>query len=360
LRGHAIAATTFFVAARSGIRLESQIVRPALALARERGLDVGDLVRRHGLPSDAADARQISVPLDALRALLLDLGQALDEPHLGLVLAARAEPGTWDLLEYTCHAAPNIREAMRRLARYVRLANDRVDVRFQEGGDGLPPGWASIAQSLPGSADAVAPAANELFVAVILRKCRELSHCRLVPRRVLLAHSAPPSRQRLSAELGTDDIRFDQARNALVVDETFLGTPLTTHDAPLSAILERYASRELEGAQGRPIFVMTVRDRIRERLPEGRPTLESVARALGLTARTLQRRLADEGTSFGAELEGVREDLARLYVADDRRTLCEVAYLLGYSDLSTFVRAFRRWTQMTPARFRLTRSDTRK
>src|SRR4029079_12500683 len=91
------------------------------------------------------------------------------------------------------------------------------------------------------------------------------------------------------------------------------------------------------------------RERVRAPLCEGPPSLAAVAASLRTSRRTLQRRLADEGVSFADLVDDVRRALAEDYVRDPRRPLGEVAYLLGYAELSPFLRAFKRWTGRTPA-----------
>jgi AraC-like DNA-binding protein len=95
-----------------------------------------------------------------------------------------------------------------------------------------------------------------------------------------------------------------------------------------------------------------VRQQLVERLRDGEPEQGAVARPLGLSERTLQRRLRDEGTTFGALVDDVRLELARMYLGDPELAIFEVAFLLGYSEPSAFNRAFRRWTGASPSEHR--------
>jgi len=83
-------------------------------------------------------------------------------------------------------------------------------------------------------------------------------------------------------------------------------------------------------------------------LPDGAPSKTATARKLGMSARTLQRHLAGEGTSFKDLLDGARVDLARTYVAERRLSVTEIAFVLGFADTSAFSRAFKRWTGASP------------
>jgi AraC-like DNA-binding protein len=99
---------------------------------------------------------------------------------------------------------------------------------------------------------------------------------------------------------------------------------------------------------------MQVKAKLTEMLPSGRVGARQVAEALHVSVRSLQRKLADKGTSFAQLLEDTRRELARQYVSNSRLSVGEITYLLGFSDPANFTRAFRRWTGQSPSAFRQT------
>lgn len=138
-----------------------------------------------------------------------------------------------------------------------------------------------------------------------------------------------------------------------VLDAAVLRRPVPAADAELSRIVTAHADGLLERL-GSPAASWS--DRVRRALLQGldgeRATLPAVARQLGLSERSLQRRLRDEGTGFAPLLDAVRHELALRWVGEGRLALGEVAYLLGFSEPSAFHRAFRRWTGTTPQAMR--------
>jgi AraC-like DNA-binding protein len=100
--------------------------------------------------------------------------------------------------------------------------------------------------------------------------------------------------------------------------------------------------------------VYRIRDEVRRAVETGKPELGAVARALGMSTRTVQRRLRVEGTSFHGVVANVREELARNYLTNHTLTLVQVSVLLGFSEASAFTRAFKRWTGSPPSRWRAT------
>lgn len=153
--------------------------------------------------------------------------------------------------------------------------------------------------------------------------------------------------------LGTDRLEFDRERNGIELPRAALAAPLSTHDPALLALLDRQAEAALALRGSSSRFVGALRQRIRDRLRDGPPTLEEAARALAMSPRTLQRRLAeDEGTSWNVLVDEVRKELAVRWVEEGARPLGEIAFLLGYSELSAFLRALKRWTGRSASELR--------
>jgi len=128
--------------------------------------------------------------------------------------------------------------------------------------------------------------------------------------------------------------------------------PFVTRNAELLAMLAPQFEEELKLENGDVNFVERVRMAIQEKLTGRRPTIDDIADALHISSRTLQRRLQDEGFSFQRVLEEARHQLACHYLNNSVLELNEAAYLLGYGDANSFVRAFRTWEGIPPARWR--------
>ncbi len=124
-------------------------------------------------------------------------------------------------------------------------------------------------------------------------------------------------------------------------------------DEYLNELLRRYAEDALARKPRKRLAVRSkVEDILPELLPHGGATVSEVARRLGMSSRTLSRKLAHEGTSFAEILEQLRAALAKRYIGDETLPVSEIAWLLGYREVSSLTHAFERWTGMTPRRFR--------
>jgi AraC-like DNA-binding protein len=141
-------------------------------------------------------------------------------------------------------------------------------------------------------------------------------------------------------------------QNAIVFRAADAERPFVTRNAELLAMLAPQFEEELRQESKDENFLERVRIAIQQKLTGQRPTIEDIADALHVSARTMQRRLQEEGSSFQRILEEARHQLARHYLNNSVLELNEAAYLLGYNDSNSFVRAFRSWEGIPPARWR--------
>jgi AraC-like DNA-binding protein len=141
-------------------------------------------------------------------------------------------------------------------------------------------------------------------------------------------------------------------RNSIVYREADTECPFITRNTELLAMLAPQFDEELKQCNEQDSFVELVRGAIQERLTGRRPTIEELARRLHVSPRTLQRRLQDAGSSFQRVLDEARHQMARHYLSNSVLELNEAAYLLGYGDANSFVRAFRGWEGIPPGHWR--------
>lgn len=154
------------------------------------------------------------------------------------------------------------------------------------------------------------------------------------------------------------EVVFGARENALLIEPADLDILVKTSDRHLAKVLQQYGDQALSlSRQGAPALVLEVERVISDQLADGQATLEHVAQTLGMSARTLSRKLSQDGTTFFRILEDLRKSQAVVYLAESDMVLAEVAFLLGYSGLSSFNDAFKRWTGMSPGQFRLKRAE---
>ncbi len=330
--------------------LMSRIAPLALAYAQARGVDVKPLLEKHRLPADLNLAQpnraEVVITASTLRALTDEVAALTGDASLGLTLATKAPRGLYGVTEFLVRAAPTVRQAADNLLRFSALVNPGL--RFSlETKDGL----ALLEHGVPHSPGALGRHTDEFITAFLVTVLRTLVD---LPRLAVVRfqHPRPADTSALGAFFGGAALEFEQELNGLGFDERVLDLPVKTGDAALFAYLEEHAVAALASRPKADDLVDKLRHAIRDALEGGEPNVERLAVRLNLSARTLQRRLSELGTTFQEVLDAVRYDLARAWLKDGKLDVTEVAYLLGYSELRAFDRAFKRWAGLAPREWR--------
>jgi AraC-like DNA-binding protein len=219
-------------------------------------------------------------------------------------------------------------------ARHADLGGDASDARWH--------------QATPAHPRGVGRHVAEYGIGYVLAHARAVLGEALPLRRVWFAHPRPRALAAIERALGVEDIEFGAADSGFELDATYLDRPLVTADPRLAATITELVPAAPPRADDLAARVAAF---VRARLPE--PTAaDDAAAQLHMSARTLQRRLEAEGTSFSGVVDATREACAREWLADPLLPLAEVGYRLGFADLATFSRAFKRWTGTSPGRYR--------
>jgi AraC-like DNA-binding protein len=193
---------------------------------------------------------------------------------------------------------------------------------------------------------------SEFWITGTLRLCRDLTNRELVPTSATMVHLRAGKVPEMDRYFGREVV-FGADRDLLEFGKDAGDLPLVTHDPHLHQLLRRLQSSESTVRAPEPESLqLRVEKAIAARLRYGTVTIDAIARDLGTSARTLTRKLAEGGMSFSGILDGVRASLAVRYMRNGELTMSQLAWLLGYREPSTLVRAFKRWTGRTPSELR--------
>lgn len=195
----------------------------------------------------------------------------------------------------------------------------------------------------------------EFFVAVLLRICRQLVSRQLTPDSISFMHRRSSLPANLRAFFGCA-VNYGSNLDEVVYAKSSLAMPIISADPFLNSLLERYceeaiAARRIRSSSWRA----KVENAVVPLLPHDEAQASEVCRQLGVSLRTLSRRLASEGLTFAKVLDGLRCDLATRYLHEADLPITEIAWLLGYRQTSSFNHAFKRWTGKRPGWVRANR-----
>jgi AraC-like DNA-binding protein len=311
------------------------------------GVNPSGLTAAAGLQPGALDDLDGRMPLSVEERLWEEAAAQSGDPHFGLHAAARIKPGAFDVLDYAVRTAPDLHQALDRLARYNRLLHDVATFGVQRG-----PTATRIEHGFGMAERAPSRHAAEFTLAALIVVASQATGRPVHARQVEFRH-ARVGHERDHVEVFGVSPTFEAQSSALTLNEEDLQRPLPDADPSLARIVTAHAEQLLSALQPeRPSISDQVRRKLLEGLAHGAVSLRDLARSLNMSERSLQRRLEAEGAKFGDLVDEVRRELALRYVGDRRLALGEVAYLLGFSEPSPFHRAFRRWTGTTPAEAR--------
>jgi AraC-like DNA-binding protein len=318
---------------------------PMLRGLQSMGADLHTIVRSVDLTLEGLRDPDVRLPFEVAINLSAASAQAVRDPAFGLHLAELYRPGDFGVLDYLGHNSRTLRDAVVRLCRYNRLLQDAAEMVLD-----LEDSHAVIWQRLLGCIW-LPPAAIENALANWIVIGRHLTGKDLAPLRVEFRHPAPPYRAEHERIFKTE-VRFDAPRDALLLRLQDLDLPLANADPALCSILDRHAATLLEELPAATTFAARVRELVAATLRDEAPTADRVAASLRMSARTLKRRLKQEGTTYEEVVDQLRRTLTEHYLDHPEMSLDQVSLLLGYSDASAFRRAFRRWHGISPASYR--------
>lgn len=329
----------------------SRMIPQLLRALRTLGADVEALLAASGLPHGAERLDDVSLAPEQFEALLGHAAAALDDPLLALRLPELLDAPSYHIGELAARASPTLSAAFARVARFGSLFYAHVVFGTEE-----VAGELRVTQRLRGGAAPGDHFANEFGVASMLAHARRVVGRPIVPIRAWFSHAPRPAREaeamRALLGLPRGGLSFQRADSGLAFPAEHGALPSLAHDRRLLATADELAERALREEPPAVDLVARIEAQVRQELQRGEVSAAAVARRLRMSPRTLQRRLDDEGTSFRALCERVRQDLARALLADPAVPLAEVAYRLGFSEPGAFGRAFKRWTGSSPGAFR--------
>jgi AraC-like DNA-binding protein len=334
---------------RSPFYVTAPLLWPFLVGLRVLGLDVDALVDAAGLSVEGMRDPETRIDVEQGLRLIRGAIEASGDENIGLRLSQLYEPGAFGVLDHLARSARTLREAIDVLCRYERIHQNGMETSLR-----MEAGSAIIDHRMLHSYP-VPRQLSENTIANLLVIGRTLTGIDLTPSEVRLAHPAPPDVTEHSRFFRCP-IRWRAPSDALVLPAEMLDTPLLMANDGLALVLDRYALELLDRLSVDGSFGDKVREGICAELPRGDASLEVVAAKLGMSARTLQRRLSEEGTTHQTLLEELRRSLSEQYL--ERPDLCteDVGLMLGFSDGRAFRRAFKRWTGATPSEFRARRA----
>jgi AraC-like DNA-binding protein len=319
--------------------VSTDLLRAFAEVLQEYGGELGEQLQGGlGLAGDR-------IPIDVAHQALLFAIEQTGDADLGLKAARRLILGDVGAIDYVVSSATTVRSAIEHAGRYARLINDVLDVKLELEG--------SVALVRLENRVALPRAAADFQLGGFFRNhVRDWLGSRIGELTVWFTHDAPAELREYERTFAPAKLRFSAPVLGFAFDRHILDLPLPNADPNLHAMLVPFADQMLSARPAAATVSANVRSLIGLQLADGGPDVAKVASRLGMSLRTLARRLETEGTTFRELVDEVRQQLALEHVGRRDASFSDITDQLGFSHVAAFHRAFRRWTGQTPLEYR--------
>lgn len=326
------------------------IARTYIDYAERKGADRAHLLDAVGLTEAAIENQDARIPLETYRTLIIAAKRATNSPAFVLHHALDTELKEISVVGLIVHSSKSMADSLHQLNRYAKLM---VEVDVMESGERFsiepaPEGvWIVDNRPNPNSFPELTEANYARFVSEFSREFPDHPFALAIE----VTHS-PPSYADEYEKVLRCPVTFNADRNAMLIGEHWLEQKFDDRIGYVFGIFTERADHLLKQLEADESLRARIEAQILPDLHKGEVTVETAASNLGMSRQTLYRRLKEEGVTFAQILDDLRCRMASDYLSARKVSVNETAYLVGFSEASSFVRAFRRWTGMTPAEYR--------
>lgn len=310
------------------------------------GVDQGALLASVGLETDAENDPKKMLLDTAYYDLLERIAGMIDVTELPVRTGASMQLDEYGALGLAWKAAPTLFGSYTRVERYARLWTSVVEYELRPDERGTLFILHRVGERRLGLR-----LSNKATLASAVSLSRQVATVPFAPLEVHFKHPPPKTKAFHERYFGCP-VHFSSDLDALLLSPESLAQSNKLGDEGITRFLDRHLEEELREVVDEATVEALAKDVIARSLSEGIPKMADVARSLGLSARSLHRRLADDGLSFRTLTETTRKELAEGLLRDERYSLSEIAFLTGFSEQSAFNRAFKRWIGRSPAAHR--------
>ena len=320
-----------------------------LRLVELHGIDPQRFAQQIGIESTTIPETRTRLPAQLIDAAFAKAASLIPDPAYALRAGECWHPSNLGTVGYAWIASSSLRTALKRLERFSRILGQKASGRCADSPDGLH----FVFDHGRGDA-AIGHVIADFALSLIVDMCRTNFGPALTLESVSLRRPLPENRKPYE-DFFICPIFFGAAEDGFVLERHIADRPLPTSNQELATTFDAILTEQLA-----ELHNSNLADRCRahllQELTSGEPSEEELARALGMSRRTLQRKLGDLGLTYKGVLEKTRHDLALRYLDDPTKSVTDITFLLGFSEQSAFTRAFKRWNGNAPTAYRTERT----
>jgi AraC-like DNA-binding protein len=315
-----------------------------------QNIDIAQALEECEISQDIMNDQESRIAAEKFALLIEYCNKKTARHDFSILISEQFHPGMFHALGYAMMSSNTLQDALDRIAHYKRVVSNTCTLVNNEINGQLV--FEMNIFSYEGTNRPVLPFVTvETFLSTITRFARELITFDYSPEKICFTYPTPHYDTTYLSEFFNCKIEFNSDKNAILFDlkqtqeKLMCGNPLITHshEKMLDEFMVRLDKNDLSHV---------IKNKIFELLPLGAPSQTEIAEYLGMSLRNLQRKLQEQGTSYKEILENTRKKLAMDYIVQQHLSLSEIGYLVGFSSVGNFNRAFKRWTNQTPGDYR--------
>jgi AraC-like DNA-binding protein len=338
--------SAFVQSSESGMRTISVLaLRPVCLALTALELDAVEVLRRAGVSGELLADPDARIPAEQGLAVFAEATRVTGDPAFGLSAAAAVPAGALEIVDIAARSSPTVGSAIERFANYYALIDDGARIEVASHGDKT-----TIVHHAPRVVPPP-PAAVEMLFGLLVLRTQYLAGKAIPLCVVRFIHDAPPDTA-AHERFFRAPVTFGWPRHELTIDRSWLEAPIPSADPDVAGLAERFMRVVVGRLPSSEGLVGRVRSEVLASIASGPPRIEAVAARLGMSKRTLQRKLTELGCPFANIIDEVRREAALALLGRREHSIAEVGYVLGFSEPSAFHRAFRRWTGLAPSEYR--------
>jgi AraC-like DNA-binding protein len=327
-------------------RFISNIIR----FAGQQGADTRQLLILTGKDFSQLNDDALFFDTDVYSKVVQQAAEQTGDIHFGVHLGEYLSLSAAGVVAQIAQVSGTILEALEYMVEYANLGCQEMPFELRETSDGWIVGLLPNQLWLEQSPVAVRHTMDGTIV-FTLREFRALTLSRHEPQRIDFAYPKPKSILEYERAFQSP-VHFGREQTAIHLNKAHVEMPIVSSDYDLLRVLVGFAEQKIRDTQREAGFAATVKQSIINLVKPEFPTIDHVAANLNMSVRTLQRRLSDEGESYKSVIDNLRKHFATQYLQRADLSVKEIAYLLDYSDPSSFIRSFKRWHNTSPASYR--------
>lgn len=308
-------------------------------------VDVDAFLRSLEVDPAVAKSPDEYIPVETYLLIEDEAARCTGDPYFGLHMGEFAEAGSWSILGYMMMNCKTLGEAFEKATRYSRIIGNQIQARAE-----LFDNKIKVIAFTPPHAPPMARYCYESTISSSVRMMRSLTGVQINPLEVTFTAPAPDSTEEYE-RIFCCPVLFDRPENSYTLDLSVIFTPILLPNPDLLRYFENYAKNVIAEMDRKDEYTRRVTEIILAHLDDENLSIDSVARELAVSVRTLQNRLEAEGVVFSELVKEIRQRLAKRYLRENY-SVEQITYLLGFSEPSVFRKAFKKWAGVTPREYR--------